>query len=206
MICIRVARKSLFVMMFFALMTILLTTTVIAINSWTERQTTAHEIAELARTLNLPEDNPIIVEAKRLWYEDYMVLPERIYSDADAEIIAKVMYSECGAIQSDTEKACIAWVVLNRVDAKYGDTIAAVATAASQFGYIATVPVRDDLLKLSYDVLGRWAKERAGETDVGRVLPKDYFWYSGDGAHNYFRNVYAGGESWNYSLVSPYKN
>ena len=211
MIYIRVARKPLFVLITLTVMLILHSTTASAINSWTEQQTTAHEIAELARSLDLPEDNPIIVEAKRLWYEDYMTeiddqLPEPIYTDADAAIIAKILYSECGSIQSDTEKACVAWVVLNRVDAGYGDTIAAVATASAQFGYIANMPLRDDLLKLSYDVLDRWAKERNGETDVGRVLPKDYFWYSGDGAHNYFRNAYIGGTLWNYSLVSPYKN
>ncbi len=208
---IRGVRKPLFVLITLTVMLILHSTTASAINSWTERQTTAHEIAELARSLDLSEDNPIIVEAKRLWYEDYMIEidvqpPEQIYTDADAAIIAKILYSECGSIQSDTEKACVAWVVLNRVDAGYGETIEIVGTAPSQFGYMANTPIKDNLIDLSYDVLARWAKERNGETDVGRVLPKDYLWYSGDGAHNYFRNAYIGGTQWNYSLVSPYKN
>jgi spore germination cell wall hydrolase CwlJ-like protein len=206
----RLARKSLFVLISFALI-VLLSTTASALSGWTARQNTAHEIAELARSLDLPEDNPIIVEATRLWYEDYMIKPEEkppepLYTDADAAIIAKVMYRECGGIKSDTEKACIAWVVLNRVDAGYADTIAVVATAPAQFGYKASTPVRDDLLKLSYDVLERWAKEKSGETEVGRVLPKDYFWYNGDGAHNYFRNAYSGGTQWDYSLTSPYES
>ena len=208
---IRVTRKPLSVLIILALMVMLFPTTVVAISGWTQRQNTAHEIAELARSLDLPEDNPIIVEARRLWYEDYMIvtddkLSEPIYTDEDAAIIAKIMYSECGGIQSDTEKACVAWVVLNRVDAGYGDTIAVVATAPMQFGYKANVPVKDNLLILSYDVLDRWAKEKSGETEVGRVLPKDFLWYTGDGVHNYFRNAYAGGTQWDYSLVSPYEN
>ncbi|PKM72789.1 MAG: hypothetical protein CVU91_07105 [Firmicutes bacterium HGW-Firmicutes-16] len=208
---IRKARKSLFVLISPALVVILLSTTASALSGWTARQNTAHEIAQLARSLDLPEDNPIIVEARRLWYEDYMIDSdnephEPIYTDEDAVILAKIMYSECGGIPSDTEKACIAWVVLNRVDAGYADTIAVVATAPSQFGYRANTPVRDDLLELSYDVLERWSKEKSGETEVGRVLPKDYLWYNGDGVHNYFRNAYNGGAQWDYSLPSPYES
>lgn len=182
-----------------------------AVKAWTQRQTTAHEIAELARSLDLPEDNPIIVEAGRIWFEDYSADAdnqphEPMYTDEDAVTIAKIMLTECGGIESDMEKACIAWTVLNRVDAGYGDTIAAVATAPAQFGYKADTPVRDDLLQLSYDVLSRWVREKSGEEDVGRVLPEDYLWYSGDGIHNYFRNAYAGGTRWNYSLSSPYES
>ncbi|NLH00400.1 MAG: cell wall hydrolase, partial [Clostridiales bacterium] len=118
--------------------------------------------------------------------------------------IAKIMYSECRGIPSDTEKACLVWVILNRVDAGYGSSIAAVATAPSQFGYNSKAPVWDDLLRLSKDVLSRWEKEKRGEVDTGRVLPKDYLWYSGDGVHNYFRNSYSGGSRWDYSLESPY--
>ena len=203
---IRVARKTLLVLFIVSLTSILLATTASGIKVWTEKQTTAHEIAELARSIHLPEDNPIIVEAKRLWNEDHTNEEQTFYTDADAVILAKIMRSEGGSIKSDTEKACLAWVVLNRVDAGYGDTIAVVATAAAQFGYNSKTPVRDDLLYLSYDVLGRWAREKNGETDVGRVLPKDYMWYNGDGKHNYFRNAYIGGTIWDYSLTSPYES
>lgn len=37
---------------------------------WTDRQTAAHEIAERAREMGLNEDNPIIVESKRIWHEE----------------------------------------------------------------------------------------------------------------------------------------
>lgn len=205
----RESRKLISGIISLALVVTLLTTSVTAETSWTDKQTTAHEIAELARSLSLPEDSPIIVEAKRLWNEDYIENKDtyvQLYSDEDAAILAKIIYSEGGSIPSDTEKACLVWCVLNRVDAGYGDTIAAVATAPAQFGYRAQNPVRDDLLKISLDVLERWQKEKNGETDVGRVLPKDYMWYCGDGKHNNFRNSYTGGTKWDYSLVSPYSS
>lgn len=187
----------------------LLTGGAVASDVWTDKQTKAHEIAQLARSLELPEDNPIIIEAKRLWYEDYSVKTDTyvpLYSDEDAIILAKIMYSEARGIESDTELACLAWAVLNRVDAGYGKTIAEVATAPGQFGYRASAQVWDRLLTLSYDVLDRWQREKNGETAVGRVLPTDYMWYYGDGMHNHFRNAYNGGSSWNYALASPYSS
>lgn len=126
------------------------------------------------------------------------------YTDADAVMIAKVLYNEARGIPSETEKACIVWVILNRVDAGYASTIAGVVTARYQFAYSAKTPVRDDLLSLSYDVLGRWVNEKEGQTDVGRVLPRDYLWYTGNGLHNLFRNSYNSRSRWNYSLPSPY--
>ena len=204
----RKSRKVLCGLVSLALMVALFTTSVSAASDWTEKQTAAHEIAELARALCLPEDNPIILEAKRLWNEDFenKNISEKMYTDEDAAILAKIICSEGGSIPSDTEKACLAWCVLNRVDAGYGKTIAEVATAPSQFGYRAQNPVRDDLLNLCYDVLERWQREKNGETDVGRVLPKDYLWYTGDGKHNNFRNSYSGGTKWDYSLESPYSS
>lgn len=38
--------------------------------SWTPRQTRAHEIAESARDMGLPEDDPILVRASEIWWED----------------------------------------------------------------------------------------------------------------------------------------
>lgn len=40
-------------------------------DAWTEKQQTAHEIAEMARELGLSETDPIIVRAQELWWEDY---------------------------------------------------------------------------------------------------------------------------------------
>ena len=39
-------------------------------SGWTSRQETVHEIAEMARQIGLPEDDPIIVRASEIWWED----------------------------------------------------------------------------------------------------------------------------------------
>jgi hypothetical protein len=127
--------------------------------------------------------------------------------DSDAELLAKMLYGECGGVESDMEKAACAWVVLNRVDAEgYPDTARGVVEAKGQFvGYRAGNPVRDDLLALAEDVLGRWEREKAGEESAGRVLPAGFLWFSGDGKRNRFRDWYRGGNGyWDWSLPDPY--
>lgn len=55
---------------------------VLAVDGWTERQDMAHEIAEMAREMGLSEDNPIIVESSRIWWEEENAKnrePELIY-------------------------------------------------------------------------------------------------------------------------------
>lgn len=113
-----------------------------------------------------------------------------------------MVWGEARGIPSDTEKAACVWCVLNRVDYGYGN-IVMVVTAPYQFaGYDIDNPIDDEIKALCEDVLTRWYAEKAGETDVGRVLPSDYMWFTGDGEHNYFRNAYEGGKTWDWSLQS----
>lgn len=128
------------------------------------------------------------------------------YTEEEVRIVAKIIYREARGIPSDTEKACVAWTICNRVDAGYAGTIKAVATAANQFAYRANTPVTDELYWLAEDVLSRWNREKNGETEVGRVLPPDYTHFTGNGKHNIFRNAYRGGSTWYYSLPSPYQS
>ncbi len=148
-------------------------------------------------------DNEILDEPARA--EE--ALPEELfYTEADAEILAKLMWSEAGGIESETEQACVAWTVLNRLDSPdfTGGTVAEVVTAPGQFYYLDWAPVTEELYALALDVLDRWNDEKNGGLGTGRVLPATYFWYAGDGSHNYFRDAYRGGTRWNYSLESPY--
>ena len=130
--------------------------------------------------------------------------PEPIYDQSDVEMLAKVLWLEARGVPSDTEKACVVWTVLNRVDAGYGSTIEAIVTAPNQFAYAPGAPVDLQLAELAQDVLDRWSSEKQGEFDVGRVLPEDYLWYTGDGKHNWFRDAYRNGTRWDYTLDSPY--
>lgn len=135
------------------------------------------------------------------------------YTKSDATIIAKIMYGEARGIKSKTEIACIGWCILNRVDAGMGKNIQSVALAAHQFYYKAGAPtVSDhgyDLVALATDVLDRWSREKAGQSNVGRVLPKQYKWYAGDGSHNWFYPSWPckRAQRWNFkSVSSPYPN
>lgn len=130
----------------------------------------------------------------------------------EAAMLARLVRGEAGGIWSLTEQACVMWVVLNRVDTgKWGDTIAEVITSPYQFYYIPSFGTTDDygrdLIWLAEDVISRWEREKAGETDVGRVLPVEYLYFGGDGYHNYFRTTYEFGNGrWYYELPSPYEN
>ena len=125
-------------------------------------------------------------------------------------MLSRLLYSECRGVSSDTEKACVVWTVLNRVDSNAftGDTITAVLLQKNQFAYNKNAPVWDDLRVIVEDVLWKWTLERNGHTDVGRVLPNNYFWFNGDGKHNYFRDTYETYKAhiWDYSLESPYES
>ena len=128
-----------------------------------------------------------------------------LWSEEEVDVLAKMVWGEARGVPSDTEKAACVWCALNRVDHGYG-SITTVVTAPYQFiGYDADNPIDDEIKALCEDVLTRWYAEKDGETNTGRVLPSDYLWFSGDGKHNFFRNAYKGGETWDWSLPSPYE-
>lgn len=128
------------------------------------------------------------------------------FTEDDAVMLAKLLFRECGGVNSKVEQACVVWTVLNRVDCKYDGctTIASVVTAPKQFAYSSGTTVRQDLYDLAYDVLTRWNLEKNGQTDVGRVLPSNYLFLHGDGRHNYFKTSERSSSYWDYSLPSPY--
>ena len=127
--------------------------------------------------------------------------------NAEAECLARMLYGEARGC-SKTEQAAVVWCALNRVDSAdpfYPDDIIGVVTQESQFhGYNPDNPVEPELLSLVEDVLDRWAAEGDGADD-GRVLSKEYLFFSGDGYHNYFRTEWDGGRTWDWSLASPYE-
>lgn len=128
---------------------------------------------------------------------------------ADAEIMARCMWGECRGMPSTAEKAAVAWCILNRVDdERWPNTIKEVITQPSQFtGYLRSNPVDEELLWIANDVLERWEKEKAGEEDVGRVLPREYcFFVNGYNGHNNFGTSWPiGRKIWDWSLPDPYE-
>lgn len=128
------------------------------------------------------------------------------FTEEDVVDMAKVLYKECGSVKSKTEQACVAWCVLNSVD-KYRSSIHDDVRVPNRYAFYESTVVVDEMVELATDVLTRWSREKNGETDVGRVLPKEYLYFCGDNYHNYFRNAFRGDYNvWEYTLKSPYDN
>lgn len=125
----------------------------------------------------------------------------------DIEMLAKLLWGEARGVKSKTEKAAVVWCVLNRVDAKgYPDTIAEVITQPHQFvGYNEDYPATTEHMEIAEDVLNRWYAEKVCTFDAGRVLPREYIFFTGDGKQNHFTDEWKGGTTWDWSLPSPYE-
>ena len=147
---------------------------------------------------NIPEAELMVVEMEPV----EAVQAEITLDEAEVDLLARTIYAEARGLPV-TEQAAVAWCVLNRVDAGYG-TLTDVLTAPHQFatwhGEIA-----QEQRDIAADVLTRWEREKAGEAEVGRVLPREYLWFTGRDGHNWFRDAYTGGEYWNWVLESPYE-
>lgn len=123
----------------------------------------------------------------------------------DAELIGRTIWGEARGVMSEAERAAVAWCILNRVDA-WAQSIEQVVTQPYQFqGYRAWGECPQEHIDLATDVLTRWAAEKQGKVDVGRVLPAEYLYFMGDGKHNHFTTDYKGTDFWDWSLTDPYK-
>lgn len=124
------------------------------------------------------------------------------------EAIAKTVWGEAGDC-STTEQAAVIWCILNRKDDdRFPDDILEVITQENQFdGYNENNPVDEDIVALVKDVFYRWILERFSVGNVGRVLPKEYCWFRGNGQENIFRDEYNGSyNTWDWTLESPYED
>lgn len=111
----------------------------------------------------------------------------------DVEAIARTLYGECRGAETVAEQEAVAWVILNRMDAGYADTVLGVVSAPGQFaGYDPAHPLWPELVEVARRVLTLHHREQLGES-VERVLPSAYLWFSGDGKRNWFRDSYGGG-------------
>lgn len=111
----------------------------------------------------------------------------------DVEAIARTLYGECRGVETVAEQEAVAWVILNRLDAGYDDTVLGVVSAPGQFaGYDPAHPLWPELVEVAERVLTMHHREQLGER-VARVLPLEYLWFSGDGMKNTFRDQYRGG-------------
>ena len=148
--------------------------------------------------------------------------PIKLYTEADVEMLARLIYTEARGVKSKTEQAAVVWVVLNRLDNPncLQKTIAEVVCAPYQFDYRPWVPVLPEFEALAEDVLERWQAEKSATAgspaspggasrsaeDVGRVLPPEYQYFEGWGGRNWFSAKWKSGEYWDWGLGSPYED
>ncbi len=134
--------------------------------------------------------------------------PIKLYTEADVDMLARLIYTEARGVRSKTEQAAVVWCVLNRLDNpnRPQKTIAEVVCAPHQFDYRPWAPVLPEFEELAADVLKRWQAERDGQADVGRVLPPEYQYFEGWGGRNWFSAKWKSGEFWGWGLASPYED
>lgn len=111
------------------------------------------------------------------------------YTEDDIIMLAKTVWGEARGCTQD-EQRLVVWTVLQRVDHpdRYGNTIQAVVTAYRQFvGYRTRHPVCPDIYALVAEELYRWWNGEEPPTHPVFAPTAPYFYFDGDGQHNWFR-------------------
>lgn len=131
---------------------------------------------------------------------------ENNFTNEEIDHIAKTVWGEARGL-SKTHQAGVVWAILNRCDdGRFGKGVIGVITAPSQFaGYRSGNPVDPEIRDLVVDVLDRYSQEKAGIDNVGRVLPKEYLYFRGNGRVNLFSKKWNSNNVWDWSLESPYE-
>ena len=131
---------------------------------------------------------------------------ENDFTNEEIDHIAKTVWGEARGL-SKTHQAGVVWAILNRCDdGRFGKGVIGVVTAPSQFaGYRSGNPVDREIRDLVVDVLDRYSQENAGINNVGRVLPKEYLYFRGNGRVNLFSKKWNSNNVWDWSLESPYE-
>lgn len=199
---------------FFFIFCMLLVASVL-LNVWAIKQLVSESLSQTRQVIPATEDSHRIANqaTDKSMYQEWAEAElgygypydeqETCVNSVDAEYLANVTWGEARGC-SVTEQAAVMWCVLNRVDSPlYPDSVAEVVTQTSQFhGYSESNPITPELLNLANSVLAYWTKS----DDSGRVLPKEYIYFTGDGEHNYFYTEWASNaKAWDWSLLSPYK-
>ena len=140
------------------------------------------------------------------------------FTEAEIQMIARVIYCESNCVESEAERSMIAWTILNRIDSGiswFGDSVSSIITKPGQFCYTPSAPLTDRNYELAKDVTSRWLAEKSGETNVGRTLPVEFLFYhaSKEHWHNSFYRLSGGGLNGeriyfdrNHPAENPYMN
>lgn len=128
----------------------------------------------------------------------------------DVIAIAKTLWGECRGVKSTAEKAAVVWCILNRTESGRGEfknTIIGNITKPGAFdGWNPNNPVWPELYDLVIDVMQRKHREDVTGENCGRVLPKDWYYFTGKNGHNNFTKEWQDGNYWTWELENPYEN
>lgn len=84
------------------------------------------------------------------------------------------------------------WCACNRADA-WGLPLEDVMHSDAFHGLLTEREVPEEWYDLARETLARWELEKMGYIDVGRTLPSEYLYFSGNGVVNVYRTEYIGG-------------
>ena len=207
----KIRRRKLGVVLNWLIVAMIIFCTLVAIPTTKNLRTLKQDLGELETSMeslkNQQEELQVQVshklkaEQKAQTNQAYTVTREEI------ETLAKIVYREARGIRENSHKAAVVWCILNRVDDGYwGDTIVEVATYPNAFAWVPDTPVEGELVDLVVDVITRWNYEKEGLSNVGRTLPKDYLYFTGDGSYNHFTREWGSTDYWDWSLPDPYNS
>lgn len=160
-----------------------------------------------------PEPQPITADA---WYgvayEDLDPRLQDIYIPTVAEVdrVTRTMgYADWNIGEyfgyDPLQIAGVPWCICNRYDLGFGKDFTKIITKGTFHAYSPNTPIDPRLKEWAIDVITRWINERIGFEDVGRVLPKEFVYFSGNGRINIYRDAYRGGNRWGWTLPNPYE-
>jgi len=112
-------------------------------------------------------------------------------SDNDLRMLSQLVWNEARCLPQD-EQALVIWTVLQRVDAggAYGTTIKEVLNKKGQFTYNRNNPVDDAIYELCQQETQKWLDGGDPPTLDPYAKSAPYYFFVGDGKHNYFREKY----------------
>lgn len=128
-----------------------------------------------------------------------------VITEEEEREIARMLYGEerqYGYI----ERAAVVWHLLNRIDSPLeANTVKGDLTHAHYSGYIKSNPVEEWAIWIVRDVVWRYACEKEGYEEVGRILPREFLYMACYKGHNRYRDRYRGScHFWDWSIPSPY--
>nr|DAH87297.1 MAG TPA: Spore cortex-lytic enzyme, lytic transglycosylase [Caudoviricetes sp.] len=111
------------------------------------------------------------------------------YSSYEVTLVCQTVYGEARGCSRE-EQMLVVWCICNRADSN-GASIEQVVTAPRQFhGYNPEHPVPDEIRSVVLEVLDAWSRGQEALVYEPYATTSEYLYFSGDGAHNWFREEY----------------